>query len=69
MNQYIADSTCAILTIDTNGFEKGPNKRTEKISSGKYTRVNDQFRILLYSTSVAPEKGSAEDDIIHEYRK
>ena len=60
-------TACAILTIDTNGFAKAPNKRTER-TTGKYNHVNDQFRVLLYSTTVAPEKGTAEDDIINEYK-
>lgn len=61
-------TACAILTIDANGFNKAPNKTTEKSSSGKYHDVNDQFKVLLYSTSVVPEKGSVEEEIINEYR-
>ncbi len=60
-----AHTACAILTIDANGFAKGPNARTAK-TTGKYTRVNDQFKVLLYSDSVVPEKGSPEYDIIQE---
>ena len=60
-----AHTACAILTIDTNGFDKGPNKRTDKRPSGRYaSQVNDQFRVLLYSTSVVPENGTPEYDIL-----
>ena len=59
-----AHNACAIITIDTNGFNTPPNKKTEKTSS----RINDQFRVLLYSTVVIPEPGTVEDNIINEAR-
>ena len=59
-----AHTACAILTIDTNG-QKGPNKRTVK---GSTSQTNDQFKVLLYSTGVAPETGTPEDDIIMSSR-
>ena len=60
-----ANNACAIITIDTNGFDTPPNKRVEK-ASGK--GVNDQFRVLLYSTTVIPEPGTVEDELIQNAR-
>lgn len=61
-------SACAVLTIDTNGFGKAPNARTQRSSTGQYNDVKDQFNVLLYANSVVPEDGSVEEDIIKESR-
>ncbi len=62
-------TACAILTIDANGFAKTPNATTQRSESGKYHDVKDQFKVLLYSNSVVPEKGSVEEEIVNEYRQ
>ena len=51
-------TACAILTIDADGFGKGPNKYTVT------DRTGDRFNILLYSDGVATIPNSAEDYII-----
>ena len=58
-------TACAILTIDINGFKKAPNTRTAK-TTGSYTNVKDQFRVLLYSDITGIEKGTPEYDILKE---
>ena len=62
-----AHTACAILTIDTNGFNKGPNLRTQRYN-GSAKNINDQFKVLLYSTNVTAEKDTPEYDIIQEYK-
>lgn len=60
-----AHTACAILTIDTNGFDNGPNIRTTK-QTGRYKHVKDQFKVLLYTDTVIPEKGTPEYDMIQD---
>lgn len=58
------DSACAVLTIDTNGFDKAPNSYSVYDETGRVNNINDRFKLLLYRYSVVPESGSVEEKII-----
>lgn len=51
-------TACAILTIDTDGFEKGLNCQSE------IDNIADRFTVLMYSDAVLPVPNSVEDKII-----
>lgn len=51
-------TACAILTIDTDGFEKGLNRQSE------IDNIADRFTVLMYSDAVLPVPNSVEDKII-----
>lgn len=51
-------TACAILTIDTDGFEKGQNEYSSKDG------LKDRFSVLLYPNTLIPAPGTVEDDIV-----
>ena len=51
-------TACAIIIIDTDGFEKGINKLCTK------EKINDQFKLLLYADKVVPIPKSAEEELL-----
>ena len=54
----ISDRTaCAVLTIDTDGFNKGKNRQSEN------NDIQDQFKILLYSDTITTIPNSIENKL------
>lgn len=52
-------TACAMLTVDVNGFSKGPNKMS------KSTELADRYTLLMYPISVEPITGSEEEKILY----
>ena len=55
---YGKDTACARLVIDTNGFEKSPNRMTTSMNNKK--KQTDQFELWMYSNKVVAGNGSFE---------
>lgn len=53
-------NACGIITIDTNGFERGPNKTSVDSKNNI-----DRFTLLLYSNTVNPAYNSIEYKILN----
>ena len=51
-----------MLTIDVNGFSKGPNKMSTS------TKIADRYAVLMYPISVVPITGSEEEKILYPQR-
>lgn len=52
-------TACARLTVDVNGFSKGPNKMS------KSTELADRYTLLMYPISVVPITGSEGEKILY----
>lgn len=52
------NTACAVLFIDTDGFNKGVNK----LSTPEH--IKDQFKVLLYANKVVPTPNSVEETLL-----
>lgn len=58
---YTKDTACSILTVDINGFKKGPNFDTDGTEFGD---IYDQYTLLLYKDGIVPAYGSPEFELL-----
>ena len=55
---YGKETACARLVIDTNGFDKTPNRMTTSMNNKK--KQTDQFELWMYSNKAVAGNGSFE---------
>ena len=55
---YGKETACARLVIDTNGFDKAPNRMTTSMNNRK--KQTDQFELWMYSNKAVAGNGSFE---------